>query len=379
MNIVNLPIGDRGAMSDNASSSCTLPSKYYFDAGIFQRERQAIFHRNWCYVGHIGQLAKPEDYFVDSIVDQPIFLIRVDDNSIKGYMNVCQHRGHQLLTGSGSGKKRIVCPYHAWTYDLDGSLIRAPCTDELPSFKPDSFGLKEIAVAECAGLLFANLTPVSTKHEASVFEDVYPGLKNTLTGHLGNLEGFERKHRIDYQIAANWKVVVDNFSEGYHIPMAHRLLSQVLDSAASSDSRIEKHYAFFESICKSGYAGLDLEPGQPYLSWTIWPNTCMLSQPGCKNLFVIRMAPDGPAGCAERVDILAPAGESAPELDALKTLFADNFNKEDIAIVESVQRGLQSLGYDQSRYVADGKEDWYSESGLHRFHMRIIEALEIQQ
>ena len=181
-------------------------------------------------------------------------------------MNVCQHRGHQLLTGSGSGKKRIVCPYHAWTYDLDGSLIRAPCTDELPSFKPDSFGLKEIAVAECAGLLFANLTPVSTKHEASVFEDVYPGLKNTLTGHLGNLEGFERKHRIDYQIAANWKVVVDNFSEGYHIPMAHRLLSQVLDSAASSDSRIEKHYAFFESICKSGYAGLDLEPGQPYLS-----------------------------------------------------------------------------------------------------------------
>ena len=127
--------------------------------------------------------------------------------------------------------------------------------------------------------------------------------------------------------------------------------------------------------CEDGSDELPLNAGEPYLSWTVWPNLCMLSQPGCENLLVLRMTPNGVSGCAERVDILAPPGEPVAALRALKDLFVDSFNREDIAIVESVQRGLSSLGYDQGRYVADDMESWYSESGLHRFHRLVIEAL----
>ena len=192
---------------------------------------------------------------------------------------------------------------------------------------------------------------------------------------LPGVEDFTGVAGLDYDIAANWKIVVDNFSEGYHIPVAHRKLAQVLDSGAGNRARVEQSYAFFESRSKAGYAGLEIEPGLPYRSWTLWPNTCMLSLPGCANLFVIRMAANGPERCLEHVDLLADEASMSPTLDALLALFAEQFNAEDIAIVESVHRGLRSLGYDQGRYVVDDADAWYTESGLHRFHRRLLQAL----
>jgi choline monooxygenase len=149
----------------------------------------------------------------------------------------------------------------------------------------------------------------------------------------------------------------------------------VLEVGSGNRSRVEEHYAFFESRSRAGYEGLELEAGLPYRSWTLWPNTCLLSLPGCENLIVIRMAPDGPEGCREHVDLLTIDGEVSPTVEALRRLFAECFNQEDIAIVESVQRGLKSLGYDQGRYVVDDRDDWYSESGLHKFHRLILAAL----
>jgi choline monooxygenase len=102
----------------------------------------------------------------------------------------------------------------------------------------------------------------------------------------------------------------------------------------------------------------------------------MLSLPGCQNLIVIRMAPHGPDRCREHIDLLSVNGEISAELEAIRDLFVDEFNAEDIAIVESVHRGLGSMGYDQGRYVADDEDNWYSESGLHRFHQLILTALD---
>ena len=102
---------------------------------------------------------------------------------------------------------------------------------------------------------------------------------------------------------------------------------------------------------------------------------CILGLPGCDNLVVLRMAPDGPTRCLERAEILAPGDAPDSRLDAIRELFAQNFNREDIALVENVQRGLQSLGYDQGRYVVDADDSWYSESGLHRFHLQVLDAL----
>jgi len=370
MKDTDLPSGERGAFDPEAGRSPTLPSRYYHDAEIYRRELDAIFHRSWCYVGHASQLPRAGDYRVEQLADQCIVLLRDRESRLRAFFNVCQHRGHQLLSGAGSGKKRIVCPYHAWSYGLDGRLLQAPHTERMQGFEAADYGLRPVRLAECAGLLFANLDPA-----AADFEAEYPGLEETIASSLPGHRGCTTARQFDFDIAANWKIVVDNFSEGYHIPVAHRLLSQVLDNTTGQCRRRESRYAFFESRSKSGYEGYEIDAGSPYRSWTIWPNTCMLSLPGCENLVVIRMAPDGPGRCREHVDLLAAPNAPASRLEALRQLFAEQFNAEDIAIVESVHRGLQSLGYDQGRYVVDDSDGWYSESALHGFHRQILEAI----
>ena len=366
----SLPKGERGSFEAEAGRSHTLPSRYYHNADIHRHELRNIFQRSWCYLGHVNQLPENGDYRVDRIADQCVFLIRVDSTTVKAYFNACQHRGHQLLDGHGNTGKRIVCPYHAWTYALDGALVNAPHTGRVEGFDPSEFGLREIRLASCAGLLFGNLA-----YAAPAFDDEYAGLEETLTGALPDLAGFTTAERIDYDIAANWKVVVDNFSEGYHIPVAHKRLSGILDNNTTQRAVIEPRFAYFHSLAKAGNEELGLEGGEPYRSWTLWPNTCILALPGCDNLVVLRMAPDGPTRCLERAEILAPGETRDSRLDAILELFAENFNREDIALVENVQRGLQSLGYDQGRYVVDADESWYTESGLHRFHLQVLDAL----
>lgn len=367
----DFPVGERGAFDADARRSPTLPSRYYHDAEIHRRELRTIFHRSWCYAGPVSRLPNPGDFRVEQIADQCIFLIRDRDSRLRAFHNVCQHRGHQLLAASGTGKKRIVCPYHAWTYGLDGQLMQAPRTEHLQGFDPAEFGLKPVRLAECAGLLFANLDTA-----APDFEQLYPGFGQTIVDSLPDHARFVAAFEFDFDIAANWKIVVDNFSEGYHIPVAHRLLSRLLDNTTGRCLRRERHYAFFESRSKAGFDGFEVEPGSPYRSWTLWPNTCLLSLPGCENLVVIRMAPDGAGRCREHADLLASPAAPAERLENLKFLFAEQFNAEDIGIVESVHRGLESLGYDQGRYVVDDCDGWYSESGLHGFHRLVLGAIE---
>ena len=373
MTRVDFPAGERGRFDADARCSPTLPSRYYHDAEIHRRELGAVFHRDWCYVGHGSQLPRPGDYRVEQVADQCILLLRDRDARLRAFFNVCQHRGHRLVEGQGSGRKRFVCPYHAWAYGLDGALLQAPHSEDLRDFVPGEFSLRPVRLTECAGLLFACLDS-----SAAGFEAGYPGLEATITGSLPGDADLTVAASFDFDIAANWKIVVDNFSEGYHIPVAHRLLAQVLDNTTGTCPRQEEGYAFFESRSKAGYAGFEVEPGSPYRSWTIWPNTCMLSLPGFENLIVIRMAPDGAERCRERVDLLAASDADPARLEALEKLFAEQFNAEDIAIVESVHRGLKSLGYDQGRYVVDDADSWFSESGLHRFHRRLLEALAAQ-
>ena len=163
-------------------------------------------------------------------------------------------------------------------------------------------------------------------------------------------------------------MVYDNFSEAYHIPVAHPKLALVLEQEMV-EFREEKRWTFNRFKSKQGFPGLELEYGSPYYAWQAWPHLCMLSLPGSENLIVLRMAPDGVGACAERVDIYTPAGESErhPKLQAVRDLFMDMFNIEDISIAESVQRGLSSMGYDQGRYVCDPSTSWFSEIQLHWF------------
>ena len=372
----DLPRGNRGAFTVDPATSPTLPSRYYTDPKIYAAEMRLIHQKSWCYVGHVCDVAEPGRYFTDTVGEQPILVVRGQDGVIRAFYNVCQHRGHELLKGAGQLKtKGISCPYHAWLYRLDGSLAAAPMTDQVRAFDKSAYGLKEISVGIAAGLIFINLDPdcLPLEQELAGFGD------NIKSCHPG-IESWGVAERLNYSIKANWKTVVDNFSEAYHIPVAHPQLSKVLEQEMV-EFVAERRWTFNRFKSKAGFPGLELVPGSPYYAWQAWPHLCMLSLPGSENLVVLRMGPDGVGACAERVDIYTPAGQAQPnpKLLAVRNLFMDMFNIEDISIVESVQRGLQSMGYDQGRYVCDDGNSWFSEVQLHWLHMQVLAALAADQ
>ena len=361
--------GDKGGFTEVAEESFTLPSRYYVDPEIHQQEVRKIFQRSWLYAGHVSDLPEVGSYLTEELAGQPILILRSRDGALRAFFNVCQHRGHLLLSGRGQVKRRIVCPYHAWCYGLDGSLVTARKTDDVPDFDTANFALKSIQLTVVAGLIFINFDP-----EARPEDGELPEFEDSILGHLPDMASFTACYRFDFDIAANWKVVVDNFSEGYHIPVAHQKLASLYDERGGG-SQIGKRYGYYQKTARSGFSGFETKGDEPYLTWTLWPNTCLLSLPGSPQLIVLRMNPNGSGRTLEHVDIYSPADFESPNLEAVKSLFADQFNQEDIAIVENVQRGLSSLGYDQGRYVADRAGSWFSESALHRFHKQVLNAL----
>jgi len=362
---------DARAFTEKATDSWTIPSRYYTDPAIQEREIGAIFKKSWINIGHVADLAEPGCYVTETVAGQPVMAVRGRDDAIRAFYNVCQHRGHELLKGNGRLKVGITCPYHAWLYDFDGTLKTARLTDDVPGFDPHDFPLQPIGVAVSGGLIFINLDP-----DAAPFEDGYGSFDGTIQEALPGMEGYVRATSLEYDIAADWKVVVDNFSEGYHIPIAHPRLSTLYDTSGGNPAHHDKLFSHFRNSGHDSYEHMELDPGEPYLGWTLWPNLCMLSLPGCRNLIALRMDPAGPGRCHERVDLYVEPEPKRPQnVDELKTLFAEIFNREDIALVESVQRGLASDGYDRGRYIADRAGSWFSESGLHVFHKRVLKAL----
>ncbi|MGI9315711.1 MAG: aromatic ring-hydroxylating oxygenase subunit alpha, partial [bacterium] len=295
-----LPSGGRGCFSTDPLDSPTLPSRYYTDNEIYQREVTHIHQKTWCYVGHVSDVTAPRTYFTDSIAHQPIVVIKGDDNVIRAFFNVCQHRGHELLKGSGKLGKGLSCPYHAWMYNLDGSLVRAPYTEDLANFNKSEYSLRSLPIAFAAGLIFVNLDTECERFEAEMAD-----FGSSISRQIPEIEQYIAAYRLDYDINANWKVVVDNFSEAYHIPVAHPQLAKVLDQGMD-EFQEEYRWSYILYRSRSGFEGLELEEGLPYIAWQAWPHLCMLSLPGSANLIVLRMAPNGVDRCAERVDIYTP-------------------------------------------------------------------------
>jgi phenylpropionate dioxygenase-like ring-hydroxylating dioxygenase large terminal subunit len=368
--MADIVTGEKGAFSDSASDSYTLPSRYYVDPEILAKENTNIFQRSWLYAGHITDVPDTGSYMTDELAGQPILILRSEDGDVRAFFNVCQHRGHILLSGKGQLKKRIICPYHAWCYGLDGALKTARLTTDVPNFNNTEFSLKPIQLSVVAGLIFVNFDLEATPEDGDLMD-----FEKSILGNLPEMPRFTARHRFDFDIAANWKVVVDNFSEGYHIPVAHPHLATLYNGDGGS-SHVGKRFSFYGKSARAGFSGFETTGEEPYLTWFLWPNLCLLSLPGSPQLIVVRMGPgDIPGRCIERADIYCPPELQSDELEAVKSLFAEMFNREDIALVESVQRGLSSLGYDQGRYVADRDESWFSESALHRFHHLILDSL----
>ncbi|MGI9463135.1 MAG: aromatic ring-hydroxylating oxygenase subunit alpha, partial [Aestuariivirgaceae bacterium] len=205
---MNIPVlrlnkGDAPFCKDPASSY-TLPARFYHDAAIHELEKDAIFARNWWYAGHKSQLAEPGSYMTTRIQDQSVFVGRSETGELKAFFNVCQHRGHELLQGAGR-TNIIVCPYHAWSYDFDGNLRAARNSENMSGFNKCDFSLKPVRVEELCGLIFVNLDT-----DAVPLKEQAGGLEGEIRKFAPNVDDVVLAQRDEYDVAANWKVLIDN-------------------------------------------------------------------------------------------------------------------------------------------------------------------------
>ena len=365
-----------GGLHPEPGKSWTMASRYYTDPGIFAEEQEKIFARSWVFVGHESKLANPGDYMAVDFADEGIFLVRGRDGIVRGFFNVCQHRAHRLVEGSGNVKLTLTCPYHAWAYDFDGKLRTARGCQNVDGFDKGEFGLKQVKVETMLGLIFVNLDPA-----AKPFHEVYPGLEEDILKWMPRAGELAFACRKDFEIRSNWKVVIDNFQECYHCEPAHPAFVDMVEmqtyrnrtpatywSAQTSDkphSAVNSAYSFEPGDVDFGYAG-----------YFIWPNLTIWLMPGEPNLMTLQMLPTAPGLCREHLDWHSLGGELSEQAKAAVDYVADVLQPEDIGLCESVQRGLKSRGYDRGRFIVDRERSHISEHALHHFHVLVMQHLE---
>src|SRR5438046_6168461 len=198
----------------------SLPQKYFVAPEVFAEEQETIFSKQWLLVGHQSQIPDAGDYVVRQVIGESLIVIRDKSGEIRGFFNVCRHRGTRLKEDACGHTSAIQCPYHAWTYGLDGRLIGAPHMDEVPGFDKADYSLHAVNLALWEGFIF-----VSLADSPAPLEEVFAPLAGKFSH--WNLAKLRSAKRIEYDVRANWKLIFENYSECYHCPGVHPMLSKV--------------------------------------------------------------------------------------------------------------------------------------------------------
>ena len=347
-----LPLDATLLAPQDLSHSHSLPAACYVDPAFATLDRRAVFARSWQLAGHVSRLAQPGDFLAESIAGLPVLLLRADDGRLRAFHNVCRHRGGPLARGHGCGLKRLRCLYHGWTYGLDGALKSAPEMGGVDDFIVGDVRLPELAVREWQGMIFV----CEDEAGAPRFEDVVAGIDARLGER--RLADYRFHRRETYEIACNWKLYVDNYLEGYHVPHIHPGLNKLLDYR-SYTTTLAAWYSLQYSPLESSDA---LYGNGDALYYFLYPNTMLNSLPG--RLQTNRVLPIGIDRCRVEFDFYYPDDDSA-EAAARRERdreFSDEVQTEDVGICEEVQLGLASGSY------VPGRLNPLRESGVHHFH-----------
>ncbi len=351
-----------------------MPGRYYYDPATFEREKAAIFYRTWQYVGHVSMLPMPGSYLVRPIMDQSVLLLRGADGEIRAFFNVCQHRAHRLLEGEGRlASAMITCPYHAWSYDLEGRLRQARGTAGMPGFAKEAICLSRVRLATRLGFLFVNLDG-----RAPALETVAGALFDEVEGFSPKAESLHHAHRSELALDANWKNSVENFSECFHCPISHpTLVANALDYPSYRITTHAHHHSHrsLDRGADQGYGTATAGAAKPneFGSWLLWPNWCIEVYPG-GNLTVLHHVPVAPEQTIQISEWFFPAAIPTPAEQEI-IAFVDVVRREDVPICESVQKGLHSLGYAGGHFVIDAERSEVSEHAVHDFQQKVLRAL----
>jgi len=368
--------------SGDPTRSLTPNGEFYYSPEIFELERRRIFHRHWVYLCHESQVPKAGDYLVGDIVGQSVAAIRGRDGVLRVFFNVCQHRAHQILKGSGNIQAMIRCPYHSWTYDLDGRLRHAPECEAVKDFDKGKIGLQAVRGESVGGFVFVNLDP-----SAPSLDESAPSFRRRLLAMAPEAARLKHARTQEFEIKANWKVVAENFLENYHSIYsgpAHAQLSTIIDQSSYGweiDGKIVQFVGRGGAPDRLPYRANEKRTltgrEEGFLIVYLWPSVAFVMLPGADVVLVFLMTPTGPETTFEPLFYFTPDGSLDRGTNAAVDWFNIVLGPEDVEICESVQRGLHSLGYRAGRLMVDPacRAIW-SEHFLHHFNSLNIGALE---
>lgn len=336
-------------------SATALPARFYAGEPMLAMEKRAVFARSWQLVAHQGQLAEAGDHVVEQVGDVPVLVVRGQDGVLRAFPNVCRHRAGPLALCNGKGARALHCKYHGWSYTLEGQLRSAPEMQGAADFDVASIRLPPLRVVEWQGLVF-----VALSENVPPFEEVYAGITERIAPI--DLAAMRFLRRDSYDIACNWKVYIDNFLEGYHLPHVHPGLSKVLDYRVYDTELFPWHSLQHSPLRNSGDIYGD---GQAFY-YFVYPNVMLNIMPG--RLQTNRILPLGPDRCRVEFDYYYAQDEQAQARIANDQAFSDEVQAEDITICEAVQKGLSSGTYDAGRLCPK------RESALWLFHNQLRAA-----
>ena len=344
----------------------TLPYDWYTDPAVLRLEQERLFGRSWQYAARLDQVAEPGQLAPAWAGSVPILLARGRDGELRGFVNVCRHRGH-VLCEEDVRRETIQCPYHAWTYALDGSLRSAPRTDREAGFDRDGLGLVPVSVGTWGPFVFVNPDPEAGPLAGALGE--LPALLASGGIDVDALVFHARAVADDY--ACNWKVCAENFLECYHCAVAHPTLAKALDVSPDAYG-LEIHDRLSTQIGppRDGGGGVydadgEVERGQFHF---LFPATVVNVMPGRPNLSIGSIVPRGPDRTHRFLDYFI--GPDVDERWLADYLALDEaVGAEDRRLVEAVQRGIASGGLESGVLLSE------SEQLIAHFQTLVVEAL----
>ena len=352
------------------AEASTIPSSWYTDERIFDIEKQNVFG-SWQVAARVDQVRNSGDYVTAEIGDEPVVIVRGSDGELRGFFNVCRHHAAAVMTEAEGQATQMRCPYHGWTYSLEGQLKGTPDFSGVCNFERSENGLAPVEIATWERWVFVRLkkkqSPSLDNSNSSLAEFLGEDLVSQIKDlGLANLHWIERRR---YNLNCNWKVFVDNYLDGgYHVPHLHKELDSVLDYSSYTIENGE-HFCLQSSPIVSPNGDDEMgsvRTGQRALYYWLYPNFMMNYYDGVLDTNLVRPL------AVDRTEVVfdfyfADVTESAREHNLASINVGDRIQQEDLDICESVQRGLNSQAYEAGRLSVR------REAGEHLFH-RLLHA-----
>jgi choline monooxygenase len=367
---MNIDLTDFQPTADLSRAS-TLPARWYIEPEFLQAEKEKVFWQTWQPVGRSDMVTRPGDYFACEVAGEPIVITRGSDQVLRAFSNVCRHRAGTVATGKGN-RKSLQCRYHGWTYSLDGRLLAQPEFEGVNDWNKNEICLPSIKVDSWGPFVFVNLDP-----DSPTLLDVLGDIPKEVAQKGFDLGAMRSVERRDYIIDCNWKVYVDNYLEGYHVPIAHPGLFRELDYEQYRVDTFRYYSSQYAPIrpAKDGeLQGRDRryvrsEAEAEALYYWIFPNFMLNIYPDNMSSNIIL-----PLGHDKTLTIFEwffnePGTGEGWESVQQTIAFSDEIQQEDIEICETVQKGLHSRSYDRGRFSVK------RENGVHHFQSLLHEFM----